>query len=68
MNVTINNTEVGASPSELIEIQPGDVYPIACIAEGDATSEAVVRVCVPSITLCETKADLTPNRNVHPSS
>jgi len=43
MNVTINGTEVGASPPGLVVIQAGDVYPPACTAEGEATEQATVK-------------------------
>lgn len=44
MNVTINSTEVGASPPGLLVIQPGEVYPPTCVANGLATSKAIVGV------------------------
>ena len=43
MSVTINDTEVGASPGNIV-VQPSAVYPPTCTAEGDATSEAIVKV------------------------
>eukprot|EP00026_Physarum_polycephalum_P000697 Phypoly_transcript_00698.p1 GENE.Phypoly_transcript_00698~~Phypoly_transcript_00698.p1 ORF type:complete len:1364 (-),score=231.60 Phypoly_transcript_00698:121-3909(-) len=43
MSVTINDTEVGAAPPGDLVIQPNVVYPPACVAQGDATSEAIVK-------------------------
>ena len=44
MSVTINGSEIGTRAPGMVVVQPNSVYPPACFAIGDATSEAIVKV------------------------